>query len=75
MPKDSNGNPLEPGALYCLALDDFDGGVEYGRLVWFASDGHFYDADDDGEIVLDEFDALVRQIGPSLNPEYIWEAA
>jgi hypothetical protein len=70
---DKDGNPLVPGAMYCMAFIEPDGFENYGSLVYYGSDGKFYDADND-ELVYDDFDFLVRQIG-NINPDYIFTEA
>lgn len=64
---DSGGNPLQPGALYAERTRGYFGeGVahEYGRLLWFAGDGKFYDSDDEyGGAVSTHADSFVKQQG------------
>lgn len=82
--KDSNGNDLVPGALYCVVTREFDSetGEErdsFGNLYWYSSDGDFYayggmlheDAD---EPSYPDFDSLVRQ-DCAFDESYVWEVA
>lgn len=73
--KDSQGNPLEPGALYCkcLVLDDECDAISFGSLVRYGSDGRFYNADYCEEMEEDrsDYDFLVRQIG-DIDQDYIF---
>lgn len=72
---DTNGNPLEVGAMYCCTLVEMDGSDNeyemHGNLVRYvgAIDGRdvFADADDWNEIDC-EFDKLIRQAGPVIDP-------
>ena len=73
--KDSEGNPLEAGALYCKCqiLDDECETLSYGSLVRYGSDGRFYNADydEDGKDDTSDYDFLVRQVG-SIDKSYIF---
>lgn len=73
---DSEGNPLIPGRLYCLATynRDAENDVTYGSLAWFGSDGNLYDAnylDIEGNEIDDDYDFLVLQAG-NANPNYVF---
>jgi len=61
---DTDGNPLQPGALYAERFTDAngDGCHWYGRLVWFGGDHRFYDADTGDEADIDA-DDLTKQGG------------
>lgn len=88
MATDKDGNKLIPGHVYCMISlkPEYDNQGEptgemyedYGSLAWFASDGHFYDAnydDCEGEdISHHDYDSLVLQSG-NVNPEYVFEVA
>lgn len=73
--KDSEGNPLEPGAMYCkctVLVDECDA-VSFGSLVRYGSDGKFYNVDYCEEMEEDNsyYDFLVRQVG-AIDPDYIF---
>jgi len=73
--KDSEGQPLEPGALYCkcTALVDECDAFSFGSLVRYGSDGKFYNVDycEDMEEDYADYDLLVRQVG-GIDPDYIF---
>lgn len=62
--RDTDGNPLQPGALYCERDTDYYGEGEhrYGQLLWYGGKGRFFDADTEEEVNRDgDYDGLVRQ--------------
>lgn len=65
LPKDTDGNDLVPGQLYCLGEMDIDNNPTYGSLAWYASDGEFYSADYDDSVdaVTWPYDFAVKQTG------------
>lgn len=67
---DTDGNALEPGALYAERFTDAngDGCHRYGQLVWFGGDHRFYDADSGDETSIDA-DDLTKQVG-CFNPTF-----
>lgn len=69
---DALGNALIPGRLYVCA-EDRDDHVMFGALVWFGSDGSFYDAEcasyDEPREVRADADFYVLQQG-NVNPYY-----
>ncbi|MGN6661599.1 MAG: hypothetical protein ACTHKN_21650 [Achromobacter mucicolens] len=72
--KDSEGNDLEVGAMYCCVFTVPDGDGErddYGQLVRYVGVQFgrptFADADEWDETVCD-FDKLVRQAAPIIDP-------
>lgn len=72
--RDSEMQPLEPGAMYCKAIEDFDGNISYGSLVRYCTDGNFYNVDegDTWEEDNGDYDFLVRQVG-GIDGKYVFE--
>jgi hypothetical protein len=66
---DRDGNPLEPGALYCcfLRTDEFEPARD-GELVYWTGAKL---VDENGDETEAEFDFLVRQTGADINPDMI----
>jgi hypothetical protein len=66
---DRDGNPLEPGALYCcfLRTDEFESARDGELVYWTGAEL----VDENGEETEAEFDFLVRQTGADINPDMI----
>lgn len=68
MLKDTDGNPLKIGALYCCRHYDYNDNPYFGLLVRYVGEVIFADADTWEEID-PEYDELVLQNSPAIDPK------